>query len=326
MSGLITDVEGVLVGNFTDEEGMTGCTVVYLTEPRPAGLCKAGMATSSRQTDSLDDPAHIVGQIDAVLITGGSAYGLDAAGGVMKFLEERDRGLPTLYAKVPCVPTAAIFDLGLGSSDARPDGKSGYSACLKAGKRFDRGNAGAGCGASVGKLYSITNACKGGMGTASLSCGALTVGALSVVNCFGDVVDPKTGAILAGARVSSDSFEFANTLETLKCGKARDSFFSQKDGGNTTICVVATNASLDKLNLNRLAKTLQAALPKTIRPVFTPLDGDSIFALSTEKVDAPLNQVIAMAEECVILSILDAILSAKSAGGIPSAQEIAASK
>jgi len=328
MPGRITDVDGILVGNAHDLVGLTGCTVVFGTESFPAGMDRRGMATSTRQVDSLQEPLHTVSEIDAFLISGGSAFGHNAGSGVMRWLEEHDRGMPTLYGRIPICPSAAIFDLGLGDSKVRPDADMGYQACENLGVEFDVGSVGAGAGATVGKVYTAKNAMKGGLGTASRIRDDLVVGALSVVNAFGDVVDPQSGRIIAGARKNPNDLTLVDTVSVLLGGKlnrhvnAPDQPYLEPGPENTTICVVATNAHLDRLNVQRLARMVQTAMPHVIQPVHTPVDGDVVFTVATGKVDASLNQVATLAVDAVVESILNAVLTADGFNRIPSAQDL----
>ncbi len=321
MSGKITDIPGITVGHTTDRVGLTGCTVIRFDEPCTAGIARSGMGTSTRQVDSLDSPMHVVHEIDAILIAGGSAFGLDATGGVLKCLEEEGRGVPTLYGRVPICPSAAIFDLGIGDPMARPNFEMGYEACKNANSTPDRGSVGAGCGASVGKVFSTSNAMKGGVGMASMTDGDLVVAALAVVNAFGDIIDPNTGKIVAGARTDANTLALANTMEVIRNRKRTVDNFPHTQ--NTTICVVATNAKFDKTNLRRLAHMSQTALPVVIRPVNTPLDGDMIFTVSAGNLETSLTHVAALAHQVLIDAILDAVYSADGFGMVPTATELA---
>ena len=324
MAGTITDVKGILVGHAHDLQGLTGCTVVLCNDQScPAGMDRRGMATSTRQVDSLMETLHTVPEIDAVLIVGGSAFGLGATNGVLDWFRERQRGVPTLYGRVPICPTAAIFDLGMGDPLVYPTPAMAYQACATAGQQCPSGSVGAGTGATVGKVYSAMNAMKGGVGTASRIRDDLVVGALAVVNAFGDIVDPAKGSILAGARTSPHELTLVDTAGVLLGGKLsrnfRASFDKDGDGSpeNTTICVVATNARLDRLNVQRLARMVQTALPHVIQPVNTPVDGDVVFTLATGEVEASLNQVAMLAADALVEAVLDAVISADGFGRLP---------
>jgi L-aminopeptidase/D-esterase-like protein len=272
---------------------------------------------------------HLVQKVHAVLLTGGSAFGLDAATGVMRYLEEQGVGFETRVAKVPIVPAAVLFDLDIGSADVRPDAEMGYAACLNStGDPPREGNAGAGMGATVGKILGMASAMKSGIGTASINLGAgLVVGAIVALNAFGDVIDPRTGAILAGARPAKlgpakvgGEGPYADTLEVMKSmiGKTVLSFASR---GNTVIGVVATNAALSKEDANKVAQMAHDGLARTIRPAHTMLDGDTIFAISTGGKKADVNLVGAYAAEAVASAILRAVTAAESIGDIPALQD-----
>ncbi|MBP1714231.1 MAG: peptidase DmpA, partial [Deltaproteobacteria bacterium] len=217
MNNAITDVPGFRVGHAQDPRAATGCTVILCPPATVGGVDIRGSAAGTRQIDSLQ-PFHFVDEVHAVLLSGGSAFGLDAAGGVMQYLEERSIGYQTSAGRVPIVPTAIIYDLGLGDGKIRPDRKMGYQACENAQSGpVAEGSVGAGTGASVGKLYSIRFATKGGVGTAAVfSAGGVIVGALVVVNAFGDVVDPRDQRILAGARDPQNPGRFADSAARIK--------------------------------------------------------------------------------------------------------------
>jgi L-aminopeptidase/D-esterase-like protein len=260
----ITDIPGIRVGHDTNLEAATGCTVILCDTHAVGGVDVRGGAPATRETDLLH-PLNLVEEVNAVVLTGGSAFGLDAASGVMRYLEERGFGYNTDVARVPIVPAAAIFDLAFGSANIRPDAASGYRACEQAtAEPVMQGNVGAGTGATVGKMAGPTFMMKGGLGSAStlLSDGTL-VGALVVVNALGDVIDPQTQQVVAGARNPTGQGFFATNLF-----------------GNTTIAVVATNASLTKWQVNKIAQMTHDGIAQTIRPAHTMFDGDTIFALA----------------------------------------------
>jgi L-aminopeptidase/D-esterase-like protein len=246
-----------------------------------------------------------VSEVHAVLFTGGSAFGLVAADGVMKFLEEKGIGYETPWAKVPIVPAAVIFDLYLGSAKTRPDAQMGYKACLKASVEVEEGSVGAGTGATVGKWSGPLNAMKGGVGTASFELGQLVVGALAVVNSVGDVVD-ETGKVLAGAH---DEQGFLVERMPFRLP-------AQLQPGNTTLLCVATNAKLNKVEANALAQRSQNALAVTVKPAHTTMDGDTTFALATGQVEAPLDAVAELAVQVGAQAIRRAVLKATSLGGV----------
>src|SRR5713226_2766618 len=260
----ITDIPGIRVGHYTNLEAATGCTVILCDTPAIGGIDVRGGAPATRETDLLH-PLHMVEEVHAIVLTGGSAFGLDSASGVMRHLEEHNIGIDVGVAKVPIVPAAAIFDLALGSATVRPDAAAGYRACEQAtADAVTQGNAGAGTGATVGKIAGPSFMMKGGLGSAStqLSDGTL-VGALVVVNALGDVIDPQTWQVVAGTRhPSGHGFLAANPF------------------GNTTIAVVATNASLTKGQTNKIAQMAHDGIAQTIRPAHTMFDGDTIFGLA----------------------------------------------
>ena len=314
----IVDVDGILVGHAHNSEAMTGCTVILCEQPAVGGVDQRGGAPGTRETDLLR-PMHMVSHIDAILLSGGSAYGLDAAGGVMQFLEEHDRGFPVSVGVVPIVPGAVIFDLAIGNPKVRPDAAMGYTACQNAGKDTRQGNIGAGSGAAVGKLLGMELAMKSGVGSASFEIlPGLTLGALFVVNALGDVVDSTTGAVLAGVR-SPDTGKPAGTLNVMKSMSNQQ--FSGQAGGNTVIGVIATNAKLTKEETNKLAQMAQDGIAMTVRPAHTMFDGDTIFGIATGKVKADFNLVGAYAAQVVAQAIMNAVKSATSAANLPGLAE-----
>ncbi len=328
----ITDVPGILVGQVEDLEALTGCTVVLCMDGAVGGVDQRGGAPGTRETDPLR-PMHLVEKVHAVVLSGGSAFGLDSATGVVRYLEEQGVGFDTRIVKVPIVPAAILFDLGIGDPKVRPDADMGYRACLAASDQPPQeGNVGAGTGATVGKILGMAGAMKSGIGTASRDLGGgAIVGAMVAVNALGDVVDPSHGEIIAGVRPAKvgpiqigGEGPFANTLEVMRgmVGKAALGFASH---GNTVIGVVATNARLDKEQANKVAQMAHDGLARTIRPAHTMLDGDTLFAISTGKAKADVNIVGAFAAEVVAEAILRAVRTAKSAGGLPCAADLQAS-
>jgi L-aminopeptidase/D-esterase-like protein len=307
--GSLTDVAGIEVGHFTDTRRPTGCTVILTRAGAVAGVDVRGAAPGTRETDLLE-PGNLVEQVHAVLLAGGSAWGLDAASGVMRWLEEHHIGLPTAYGCVPIVPAAVIFDLGVGDPSIRPDAAAGYSACTQASQRAPaQGSLGAGAGARVGKLFGMDRAMKGGVGTASVQAAGFTVAALIVCNAVGDVVDPSTGQLLAGAR-SADGTHLENTVQALLSGKPHQRPITPPDTGtNTTIGVIATDAVLSKAQAQRLARVGHDGLARTINPVHTPLDGDTLFALATGTQPAPADMLLlsVMAAEATARATLNAV-------------------
>ncbi|MCX6025435.1 MAG: P1 family peptidase [Chloroflexi bacterium] len=327
LSNAITDIEGVRVGHADDEAALTGCTAILCEGGAVGGVDQRGGAPGTRETDALH-PVHLVERVHGVMLAGGSAFGLDAASGAVRYLEERGVGLDVRVARVPVVPAAILFDLGVGRADVRPDAAMGYRACEAASdRRPDEGNAGAGMGATVGKVFGMGQAMKSGIGTASIEIGGgIRVAAIVAVNAFGDVVDPRSGAIVAGARskqlgplrLGAPGY-FADTLEVMRtlAGRTILGFASR---GNTVIGVVATNARLNKEHATKLAQMGQDGVARTIRPAHTMLDGDTIFALALGKKEADVNIVGAFAAEVVAQAILNAVRSAKPVAGLPAAE------
>jgi L-aminopeptidase/D-esterase-like protein len=314
MSGL-TAVPGFKVGHAQDFEALTGCTVVLCPPATVGGVDQRGGAPGTRETDLLHT-SHLVNQVTAVLLTGGSAFGLDAASGVMRYCEEHKLGLNTGLGIVPIVPAAVLFDLGIGDSKVRPDPEMGYQACLNASEDPPaEGNVGAGTGATVGKILTPKMATKSGIGTASLDIGGgAVVAAIVAVNAFGDVIDPQTGKIIAGARGIKG---YADTLKVMRSfvGKKVMGIFSGAE--NTVIGVVATNVKLDKEGVTRVAQMAHNGLARTIRPAFTLMDGDTCFALSSGEVDLDVNIIGAYAAQVYQQAILNAVTKAEKAGGVP---------
>ncbi len=320
MLNAITDIDGILVGHSTDLENATGCTVI-LCPPEGAvgGVDVRGPAPATRETDLLR-PGHLVERVNAVLLTGGSAFGLDAASGVMKFLEEKKIGYDTGVARVPIVPAAAIFDLALGSAAVRPNAETGYRACLAATSgAVAEGSVGAGTGASVGHLMGAKFATKGGLGTASQSIGkGIVVGALVVVNAFGDVVDPRTGEILAGTRKPVVG-GWLNSGDAIKGGITQTILART----HTTIGVVATNAALTKEEANLVAMMAHDGFARAIRPAHTLFDGDALFALSAGKKQGDVSAIGHTAAEVVAEAIVRAVGAAESLCGVPARRDLA---
>jgi L-aminopeptidase/D-esterase-like protein len=318
----ILDVPGLLVGNDTDRENLTGCTVVLCPGGAVAAVDVRGGAPGTRETDLLA-PGRLVQQVHAILLTGGSAFGLAAADGVMRFLNDRGYGHPIGQIRVPIVPAAVIFDLGIGSSTVYPDASSGWRAAIGAGSdTLEEGSVGAGTGATVGKVLGMQHATKGGLGSAALAlAGDVVVGALVVVNALGDVVNPLNGQIIAGARDPAAGGFVSAVGQILRRPPAAA---PPDPPANTTIGVVATNARLTRDALVRAAALAQDGLARTIRPAHTLYDGDTIFALATGRsaVDVDPVAVSVAAAEVVATAIVRAVTAATSLGGIPSASEL----
>jgi len=323
LNNTITDVSGIEVGQAQDDEALTGCTVILCRKGAVAGVDVRGGAPGTRETDLLN-PVNLVEKVHAVVLAGGSAYGLDSASGVMRYLEEQNIGFDTGVAKVPIVPAAILFDLNIGRSDVRPDAEMGYRAASSASAATPaEGNFGAGTGASVGKIMGAKTAMKAGIGTSSMEAHGLVVGAIVAVNAWGDVLDPKTGEIIAGARstdlgplkIGSPGY-FADTLAMMK-SLLGGTAVGVATRANTVIGVVATNARLTKAEAAKVAQMAQDGLARTIRPAHTMLDGDTIFALGTGAKKADLSTVGAFAAEVMARAIVRAVQKAAPAGGLP---------
>lgn len=301
----ITDVRGIEVGHAQDEEALTGCTVILCRKGAVAGVDVRGGAPGTRETNLLD-PVNVVEKIHAVVLAGGSAFGLDAASGVMRYLEEQGIGFGTGAIKVPIVPAAILYDLSAGRSDVRPDASMGFRAAASASLEAPaEGNVGAGTGASIGKMRGLKYAMKSGLGTWSMYIHGIRIGALVAVNAVGDVVDPSNGEVIAGLRTG-------NTMGWLKEHRPRAPVRS-----NTVIGVVATDARLTKAQATKVAQMAQDGLARTIRPAHTMFDGDTIFALSTGNKNADVSMVGTFAAEVMAEAILRAVRMAAPAGGLP---------
>jgi len=316
--GGLTNIPGFKVGHAQDMDALTGCTVILCPPNTVGGVDQRGGAPGTRETDLLH-PMHLVNQVTAILLTGGSAFGLDAAAGVMRYCEENKMGFDASYATVPIVPAAVLFDLGIGDPKVRPDAEMGYQACLNAsGDPPAEGNVGAGTGATVGKVLSPKMSTKSGIGTAVVDLGGGgKVAAIVAVNAFGDVVDPETGEIIAGARGIKG---YADTLKVMKSFVGRKVMGFSTGPDNTVIGVVATNVKLNKEQITRVAQMAHNGLARTIRPAFTLLDGDTVFALSSGEVEMDMNIVGAYAAIAYQEAILSAVKNAEKAGGIPAAK------
>ena len=321
-TGSITEVSGIEVGHAQDDTALTGCTVLICRKGAVAGVDVRGGAPGTRETDLLN-PINLVEKVHAVLLAGGSAFGLDAASGVMHFLEEQKIGFNTGVAKIPIVPAAILFDLAVGNKNVRPDADMGYKACVAASAApCAEGNVGAGAGASIGKMFGMALAMKSGLGSASIHAGGLVVGAIVAVNAFGDVLDPSNGEILAGlrsgkigpVRVGGKNY-FADTSEMLKKPVGR-TVLGLASGTNTVIGVVATNARLTKSEATKVAQMAHDGLARAIHPAHTLLDGDTLFALSTGNKKGEVTFIGTMAAEATTMAILRAVKMAEPAGGL----------
>jgi L-aminopeptidase/D-esterase-like protein len=317
--GAITDIAGLKVGHFTDPRRPTGCTVLLCEQGAVAGVDVRGAAPGTRETDLLH-PLATLEEVHALLLTGGSAFGLDAASGVMRWLDERGHGVavgpvnrdgsPGRAIRVPIVPAAVLFDLWVGDARIRPDAAAGYAACDAASAAHPaQGSVGAGAGASVGKLFGIGRAMKGGIGTASIKVGAITVGALVAVNAIGDVVDPASGRVVAGAR-ADDGRTPLDTLAALCDGQLPAHLMA---GMATTIGIVATDARLSKAQANKLASMAHDGLARCINPVHTATDGDALFAVATggSGLGGHLTVLGALAAEVTARAVLNAVRAAQ---------------
>jgi L-aminopeptidase/D-esterase-like protein len=316
---MLTAIPGIRVGHSTDETGCTGCTVILCPEGTVGGVDIRGSASGTRELDALS-PMHLVPHVHAVLLAGGSAFGLDAAGGVMRYLEERGVGFDVQVTRVPIVPAAILFDLRLGDTFARPTPSMAYAACQHATEGpVAEGSVGAGTGATVGKLFGIAQAMKSGLGSAAVSLpGGLKVAALAAVNAFGDVRDPATGVLLAGAREAPESRRLADTVAAMRRGAVPRGYKPE----NTTLAVVATNARLTKLQATKMAQMAQQGLVRAITPVNTTLDGDLVLGLATGEMEAEANTVGLAAADIVAEAIVRAVKTATSRGGLPAWRDL----
>jgi L-aminopeptidase/D-esterase-like protein len=312
MKGL-TDVPGILVGHATDAVALTGCTVILCGTDAVGGVDIRGSATGSCEIDTLN-PGHVAPNVHAIVLSGGSAFGLETTCGVRNLLEKRGIGYNAGVTHVPIVPGAILFDLGIGTPHVRPTREMGEKAALAASDGpVGEGNIGAGTGATVGKIFGMKQAMKSGIGTASVLLGSgIVVSALIAVNALGDVIDPASGHIIAGARVSPASRAFANSAAMMRHGGS-----TPPGGGHTVIGVVATNARLDRVQTNKLAALGSLGVARTISPINTMSDGDITFAISLGKERASVDEVGVAAADAVAMAVLRAVRSAKSAGGVP---------
>ena len=320
--GAITDIAGLQVGHFTDTRRPTGCTVLLCPQGAVAGVDVRGAAPGTRETDLLH-PLATIEVVHALLLTGGSAFGLDAATGVVRWLEERGHGVQVGPAQIPIVPAAVLFDLWVGDARIRPDAAAGYAACEASSAAHPaQGCVGAGAGASVGKLFGMARAMKGGIGTASLKVGAITVGALVAVNAIGDVVDPATGRVVAGAR-AEDGRTPLDTVAALIDGQLPAHLMA---GMATTIGIVATDAQLTKAQANKLAAMSHDGLSRSINPVHTSGDGDAMFAVATGGSGRPGNLTVlgTLAAEVTARAVLNAVRAAHGLQDppLPSARDL----
>ena len=312
----ITRVAGIEVGHFTDTRRPTGCSVVIARAGAVAGVDVRGAAPGTRETDLLH-PSNLVDRAHAILLAGGSAWGLDAAAGVMRWLEEQGIGLDVRFGLVPIVPAAVLFDLPVGDARIRPDAQAGYLACQAASRQpAAQGNVGAGAGALVGKLFGLARAMRGGIGSASVTLDGVTVGALVACNALGDVIDPDTAQVIAGAR-TADGKALLNIRRAILAGEMPQPLLA---GTNTTIGVIATDAILTKAQAHRLAQVAHDGLARSINPVHTLSDGDALFTLGTGQSGKTAGMMVlgTLAAEVTARAVVRAIRAARSAssGGL----------
>jgi len=313
MKGL-TDIPGIRVGHVSDYDAITGCTAILCEPGAVGGVDIRGSASGTQEIDALS-PGHVADQVHGILLAGGSAFGLEAAAGVRRYLAQRRIGFRFGGEHIPIVPAAILFDLGIGKPNVHPSLAMGEAAAAAATTdAVKEGCVGAGTGATVGKLFGMKQAMKGGIGSLTVTLpGGVLVSSLVAVNAFGDVRDPASGKILAGARKSADSREFANTEEQMK----RGALPSGSGARNSTLAVVATNARLNKVQANKLAQFASLGMARTIYPVNTMNDGDIVFALSLGGLAADINTLGVAAAEAVAEAIVRAVKSAKTLGGVP---------
>ena len=319
MTESVIDISGISIGHYTDTASGTGCTVILCPDGAVPGVDVRGSAPGTRETD-LMRTGHMIRHIHGLVLSGGSAFGLESASGVMRYLEENNIGYKVANSVVPIVPAAIIFDLGFIDNKIRPGIAEGYLAAKNATiGTVQEGNVGAGTGATIGKAMGIKNATKGGLGTYCMTVAGVKIAAIAVANPFGDVVDPETGIIIAGARGKHN--EFINTSNYLLQDSAVK---SETDLSNTTLAVVITDADLTKEEANKLSQNGQNGLSLAIRPAHTTGDGDVVFALATgkSKLKPDMRQLGIAASKTVYKAIIQAVRSAESLGGIPSANEI----
>lgn len=325
MNNTLTAIPGIQVGHWTNLDAATGCTVVLCPEGAVAGVDVRGGAPGTRETDLLN-PTCMVDKVHAIYLGGGSAYGLAGADGVMRWLEEQEHGFDVLVAKVPIVPGAILFDLALGNANIRPDAAAGYAACTAASDApVAEGNVGAATGATVGKILGFPNAMKGGLGSACRRIGDKIIAALVAVNAAGDIIDPRTGEIVAGARNPTGA-GFANASEVLSqtLHQSSQSWGQRTDlrRANTTLGVIATNIALNTMGTTKVAQMAHDGLARAIRPVHTMMDGDIVFALSLGEEEGDASLVGAVAAEVLAEAVVRAVRAAEALFGVPAARDL----
>jgi len=315
MKGL-TDIAGIRVGHASDYEALTGCTVILCEKGAVAGADIRGSASGTEEFQVMS-PLHITDAVHAVVLAGGSAFGLEAASGVRRYLEQKGVGFDTSAAKVPIVPCAILYDLGIGKPNVRPTREMGEAAAAAAtADAVKEGAVGAGTGATVGKIFGPRRAMKSGLGSATVplagAYAGVSVAALAVVNAFGDVRDPATGKLIAGARRSESAMQLADTALEMKHGR-RGGFHKE----NTTLVVVATNARLEKAQAIKLAQLAQNGVAHAVSPAHTMFDGDLVVALSLGAAEADVNALGVAAAEAAAEAIVRAVRLAPTLGGVP---------
>ena len=319
----ITDIAGIKVGHAQDKDALTGCTVVICEQGAVGGVSQRGGAPGTRETDLLK-PMRLVQKVHAIMLSGGSAFGLDAASGAMAYLEEKKIGYKTTDAIVPIVPAAVLYDLSIGDASVRPDKSMGYLACQNASAdKPQEGNWGAGTGATVGKILGINQAIKSGIGTSSQHLGGgIMLAAIAAVNPFGDIVDYHNRKIIAGARklLKKGEAQFADTLKVMRSQVGR-TILSVSEKNNTIIGVIATNATLTREQAIQLAESASDGIALTVQPAFSIFDGDTLFSLATGQKKGNIHILCAHAPFVFADAILSAVRNAEPAGGLPAAGE-----
>ncbi|MCZ2149260.1 MAG: P1 family peptidase [Bryobacterales bacterium] len=316
MSKGLTDIPGIKVGHASDFEGLTGCTAILCEAGAVAGADVRGSASGTEEFEVMN-PLHVADRVHGVTLAGGSAFGLEAASGVRRFLAEKGAGFAFGGARIPIVPGAILFDLGIGKATARPNREMGEAAAAAAtDAAVKEGALGAGTGATVGKILGMKHAMKSGVGSATVwldgELAGIRVSALAAVNALGDIRDPENGRLVAGARRSPDGMDLADSVRLLKRGRSPGS-----PGSNTTLVVLATNARLNKVGAAKLAQLGSLGVARTIQPVWTMSDGDVVIALSLGAGAAPLDPLGVAAAEAVSRAILRAVRMAPTLGGVP---------
>lgn len=310
----LTEINGIQIGSCENTQAATGCTVIIAKDGATTGVDVRGGAPATRETDLLN-PKNMVSKIHAVMLSGGSAFGLDACSGAMQYLEERGYGFDMQIAKVPIVCGASLFDLSVGDANIRPDKQMGYEACINSEKNIiQEGNYGAGCGASVGKILGPQYAMKGGLGTYALDMNGIQVGAVVAVNACGNVVDYQSKEMLAGTydRQKKQFIDLDNAIEHIR----------QTPGANTTIGCIVTNVKLDKAQCTKVASIAHNGYALAISPVHTMSDGDTIFVMSTNEIEAEVDIVGILATQTMAIAIINAVKNAKSVYGLLAYEDV----